>query len=107
MISSSTSNRRFPPGMVYTLLAKLYLNHAVYLDEVKPEYWEKAELACKEVIDLGQYSLESDPLAPFVTNNENSSEIFGLYLMMKITMRDLIFTCVHYTTTVIKLLRWL
>ena len=74
MISSSTSKTGVNPGMVYTLLAKLYLNHAVYLDEVKPEYWEKAELACKEVIDLGQYSLESDPLAPFVTNNENSSE---------------------------------
>lgn len=74
LISPSTSKTGVNQGMVYTFLAKLYLNHAVYLEEVKPEYWAKAEEYCQKVIDLGQYSLESDALAPFVTNNDNSPE---------------------------------
>ncbi|MBE0639926.1 MAG: RagB/SusD family nutrient uptake outer membrane protein [Bacteroidales bacterium] len=74
LVNESTSKTGVNQGMVYSLLAKLYLNHAVYLGEVKPEYWAKAEEACQKVIDLGQYSLESDPLAPFVTANENSPE---------------------------------
>lgn len=73
-LKPSTTKTGVNLGMAYTLLAKLYLNHAVYTGEVNPEYWVKAEQACQKVIDLGQYSLESDALAPFKTNNENSPE---------------------------------
>lgn len=58
-------------GMAFTLLAKLYLNAEVYTGTPQ---WEKADAYCDSVINLGVYSLESDPLAPFVTNNENSPE---------------------------------
>ena len=58
-------------GMVYTLLAKLYLNAEVYTGTPQ---WAKADAYCDSVINLGVYSLEADPLAPFVTNNENSPE---------------------------------
>ncbi len=58
-------------GMVFTLLAKLYLNAEVYTGTAQ---WAKADMYLDSVIALGQYSLEADPLAPFVTNNENSTE---------------------------------
>ncbi len=57
-------------GMAYSLLAKLYLNAEVYTGTAQ---WAKAELACDEVIACG-YSLENDPMAPFVTENQNSME---------------------------------
>lgn len=58
-------------GMAFTLLAKLYLNAEVYTGTAK---WQKASDYCDSLIALGQYSLESDPLAPFVTQNELSPE---------------------------------
>lgn len=57
-------------GMAYTLLAKLYLNAQVYTGTA---YWEEAEQACDSVLVLG-YALESDPLAPFITENQTSTE---------------------------------
>lgn len=57
-------------GMAYTLLAKLYLNAEVYTGTA---HWDKAEQYCDSVIALG-YSLESNALGPFVTQNENSPE---------------------------------
>jgi hypothetical protein len=57
-------------GMAFTLLAKLYLNSEVYTGVAQ---WKKAEDYCDSVIALG-YTLESNPLEPFVTQNENSSE---------------------------------
>jgi hypothetical protein len=74
LLPDSPSKTAVSPGMANTLLAKLYLNHAVYTGTVNPEYWELAEAACDEVINQGLYSLESNPLAPFVTNNDNSPE---------------------------------
>ncbi len=74
LLPDSPSKTAVSPGMAYTLLAKLYLNHAVYTGTENSEYWKLAENACDSVIDLGKYSLESDPLAPFVTNNDNSPE---------------------------------
>lgn len=70
-IQPSTSKTATSLGMGYSLLAKLYLNAEVYTGTPQ---WEKAEQACDAVIELGQYSLDSDPLAPFVTNNEGSLE---------------------------------
>ncbi|MDD2195907.1 MAG: RagB/SusD family nutrient uptake outer membrane protein [Bacteroidales bacterium] len=79
LLNEGASKTAVTKGMAYTLLAKLYLNHAVYTDSVNPTYWEKAEVACNNVIDLGIYSLESAPLAPFITNNEASPEnIFAI-----------------------------
>lgn len=55
----------------FALLAKLYLNAEVYTGTAQ---WEKAGQYCDSVI-AGPYSLETDFLAPFKTNNENSTEI--------------------------------
>ncbi len=57
-------------GMAYSLLAKLYLNAEVYTGTPQ---WEKAGLYCDSVMTMG-YSLEGNPLGPFITLNENSSE---------------------------------
>lgn len=55
----------------YALLAKLYLNAEVY--KGTPE-WEKAEMYIDSVID-GPFNLSPNVEDPFVTNNENNSEI--------------------------------
>lgn len=57
--------------MGYALLAKLYLNAEVYTGTPQ---WEKAGQYCDSVL-AGPYTLESNVLAPFKTNNERSSEI--------------------------------
>ena len=61
-------------AMDYALLAKLYLNAAVYTGQDKQEYWQKTIDYCDSIINLGQFDLEADPLAPFVTHNEHSIE---------------------------------
>jgi len=58
-------------NMAFALLAKLYINAEVYTGTPQ---WEKAGQYCDSVIE-GPYSLSSDVSAPFVTNNENNSEI--------------------------------
>ncbi|HAN77925.1 MAG TPA: RagB/SusD family nutrient uptake outer membrane protein [Bacteroidales bacterium] len=58
-------------GMAYTLLTKLYLNAEVYTGTAQ---WVKAEAAAKAVIDLGTYSLETEALKPFITENQFSPE---------------------------------
>lgn len=59
----------------YALMAKLYLNAGTYrgIPNTNAE-WALAEKYCDSVI-AGPYTLESDLLAPFKVNNENSSEI--------------------------------
>lgn len=74
LIQPSTSKTGVTQAAAWSLLAKLYLNHKVYTGEENPEYWVKAEEVCDNIISLGNYSLEGDPLAPFITNNENSPE---------------------------------
>jgi starch-binding outer membrane protein, SusD/RagB family len=74
LVQPSASKTGVNKGMVYSLLAKLYLNHAVYTGTVTPAYWKKAEDYCDSVIALGQYSLETDALGPFKTLNQTSSE---------------------------------
>lgn len=74
LLPNTTPKTAVTKGMAYTLLAKLYLNHAIYTGSEDPSYWEKAEIACDSVIVSAKYSLENDALAPFVTNNENSPE---------------------------------
>lgn len=69
-LQPSSSKTAVTKGMAFSLLAKLYLNAEIYSGT---PYWKDAEEACDSVIALG-YSLEGDPLAPFVTQNENSVE---------------------------------
>ncbi len=57
-------------GMAWSLLAKLYLNAEVYTGT---PYWAEAEEACDSVIEMG-YSLQANPLAPFITENQDSPE---------------------------------
>lgn len=58
-------------NMAFALLAKLYINAEVYTGTPQ---WEKAGQYCDSVIE-GPYSLSNDVKAPFLTNNENNSEI--------------------------------
>lgn len=71
---------RFNKWAAYTLLAKMYQNAEVYTGTAQ---WDACVQACNKVIQYaeasGEYVLEDDINAPFVTNNENSKEIiFGL-----------------------------
>lgn len=71
---------RFNKWAAYTLLAKMYLNAEVYSGTAQ---WNECIAACDQVINFakssGEYGLESDINAPFLTENENSKEIiFGL-----------------------------
>ncbi|MCF8380835.1 MAG: RagB/SusD family nutrient uptake outer membrane protein [Bacteroidales bacterium] len=59
-------------SMAFTLLAKLYLNAEVYTGTPQ---WAKAGAYCDSVVATGLYSMDTDPSGPFVTNNENNSEI--------------------------------
>lgn len=70
-LSDAAPKNSVSKGMAYSLLAKLYLNAEVYTGTPQ---WVKAEEACDSVIGLGVYSLEADPLGPFVTENGTSSE---------------------------------
>ncbi len=57
--------------MAYSLLAKLYMNAEVYTGTAQNG---KAEAYVDSVL-AGPYSLESNVMAPFVTDNSSSSEI--------------------------------
>lgn len=72
-LGTSTAKTAVTKGMAYTLLAKLYLNAEVYTGTTSADYWTKAEAACDSVLALG-YSLAADPLAPFITENQDSPE---------------------------------
>ncbi len=57
--------------MAFSLLAKIYLNAEVYTGT---QQYAKADAYIDSVL-AGPYNLESSVMAPFVTNNEGSSEI--------------------------------
>jgi hypothetical protein len=61
-------------NMAFALLTKLYLNSKVYTGIESMERLQEALNYCDSVI-AGPYSMESNFLAPFLTNNENSTEI--------------------------------
>lgn len=71
LIAASSSKTGAGKGFAYSVLAKLYLNAEVYTGTPQ---WAKAEQAIDSVMMLGQYSLESNPMSPFVTENTNSPE---------------------------------
>ena len=62
---------RASQGAAYTLLAKLYLNAEVYTGTPQ---WEACIKECNDILNSGQYQLESDYLAPFKVYNEGSVE---------------------------------
>ncbi|MCF8372112.1 MAG: RagB/SusD family nutrient uptake outer membrane protein [Bacteroidales bacterium] len=70
-LKSSTSKTSVTRGMAFSVLSKLYLNAEVYSGTPR---WEDAQRVCDSIIDMGVYSLESNPLAPFVTENSSSPE---------------------------------
>jgi len=70
-LNSSTSKTAVTKGMAFSLLAKLYLNSVVYTGNPQ---WAKAGAYCDSVINLNAYSLETSPLAPFITANKTSVE---------------------------------
>ncbi|MDA3821006.1 MAG: RagB/SusD family nutrient uptake outer membrane protein [Bacteroidales bacterium] len=72
-LGSSSAKTAVTKGMAYTLLAKLYLNGEIYSGVSDNTYWGKAEAACDSVLELG-YTLEADPMAPFITENQDSPE---------------------------------
>jgi hypothetical protein len=69
-LSQGTTKTAVTKGMTYSLLAKLYINSEVYSGTPQ---WKNAENYCDSVIE-SNYSLDNNPLGPFVTDNEGSSE---------------------------------
>lgn len=67
---------RFNKWNAKMLLARLYLNAESWID--KPMYAECATL-CTEIMGSGKYTLEKDYSDPFLSQNENSSEIIFSY----------------------------
>lgn len=64
-------------GFAQMVLAKLYLNAAVYTGT---SHWQDCANVCKDILDDGYYSLASSVSAPFVTQNEGCPEnIFTIY----------------------------
>lgn len=67
---------RFNKWAAYTLLAKMYLNAEVWAGSAQ---WADCVSNCDKVIEhakaSGDYGLEEDINAPFLTKNENSKEI--------------------------------
>lgn len=78
-----------------TLLAKLYLNAAVYSGTAQ---WAKVITACDEVINSGKYSLESNYFTNFNVNNSGSKEfIFAIpYDQVFFTGFNLAVRTLHY-----------
>lgn len=96
-VNTSNSKTLVTKALTYSLLAKLYLNAEVYTGT---PHWEEAGAFCDSIIALGFYSLESDPLAPFVTQNESSTEnIFVIpYDETNYTGFNLHMRTLHYTS---------
>ncbi len=68
---TSTYKTTVSKYMAFTLLSKLYLNAKTYTGTAQ---WAEAEQYCDSVVESGNYSLESNPLDPFLTENSNSVE---------------------------------
>jgi hypothetical protein len=71
LVAASATRTVISKGFAFSVMAKLYLNAEIYSGTPQ---WAKAEAYCDSVVQLGLYSLESNPLAPFVTENQNSTE---------------------------------
>jgi len=70
---STSSYGKITRGVVYTLLAKMYLNAMVW-NPTGGAKWQECINACNEVMKL-PYVIESNYKASFTTHNEDSKEI--------------------------------
>ncbi|RIJ47355.1 RagB/SusD family nutrient uptake outer membrane protein [Maribellus luteus] len=70
---TAASYGKITKGVVYTLLAKMYLNALVWYPEGGAK-WQECADACDEVMELG-YVFEPNFKASFVVQNQNSKEI--------------------------------
>ena len=70
---SSSSYGKVTKGMVYTLLAKMYLNAEVWNPDGGAK-WQECIAACDEVLDLA-YIIEPNFKASFAVQNQTSQEI--------------------------------
>jgi hypothetical protein len=70
---SSASYGKITKGVVYTLLAKMYLNAAVW-NPAGGAKWQECINACNEVIKL-PYIIEPNWKQSFIVKNQNSQEI--------------------------------
>jgi hypothetical protein len=97
IIPQSNTKTGVTKGFAYSLLARLYLNAQVYTGTPQ---WAKVVQYADSVINLGQYSLEEDPLKPFVTNNSNSPELIFVipYDEDKYTGFNLHMRTLHYNS---------
>ncbi|MEI7499842.1 MAG: RagB/SusD family nutrient uptake outer membrane protein [Bacteroidota bacterium] len=57
--------------MAFALLTKLYLNAQIYTGK---SMWAEANIYCDSIL-AGPYAMETNFLAPFLTNNEKSREL--------------------------------
>ncbi|MCU0334666.1 MAG: RagB/SusD family nutrient uptake outer membrane protein [Chitinophagaceae bacterium] len=77
----NVSHGRMSKGAVYGLLARLYLNAAVYRDRYarpivfRTEDMDKAIENCNKVLALNRYTLAADYFSIFGNNNNPNSEI--------------------------------
>lgn len=72
--SLSTGDKKYMAtrNMAFALLTKLYLNSEIYTGVAR---WQEALTYCDSVLANPSYSMETNFLAPFLTNNQNSREI--------------------------------
>lgn len=70
---SSSSYGKITRGVVYTLLAKMYLNAMVWNPDGGPK-WQECIAACDEIMEL-DYIIEPDFKKNFAVENQNSREI--------------------------------
>lgn len=68
---SATNYGRITQAAAYCILAKMYLNAEVWFET--PMY-DKAEAACKDIMEIGSYIIEDNYSANFDIDNEKSRE---------------------------------
>lgn len=81
VVETTTGPGRITKGAVWGLLARLYLNSAVYRDIYAPNFtfrqdeMDKAIEYCNKIITSGQYALAADYFSLFNDNNHNNKEL--------------------------------
>jgi hypothetical protein len=81
IVDNTTGPGRITKGAVWGLLARLYLNAAVYRDVYAPSFtfktedMDKAIEYCTKIIGSGQYNLSADYFSIFNDNNHTNKEL--------------------------------
>ena len=81
IVEATTGPGRITKGAVWGLLARLYMNAAVYKNVYAPTFtfsnddMDKAIEYCNKVISSGQYSLSNDYFSLFNDNNHSNKEL--------------------------------